>query len=79
MKVSTCIYLVCFSGLCNFVPLKTNAFYLLQIYPSVAFLSKYLTASPEEIFFMYIEKPYTFFKVKKSIKSNFNNLLLFNY
>ena len=26
MKVYTCIYLVCFSGLQNFVPLETNAF-----------------------------------------------------
>ena len=26
MKVYTCIYLVCFSGLQDFVPLETNAF-----------------------------------------------------
>ena len=31
------------------------------------------------IFFMDIEKPFTFFMVKKGIKSNHNNLLLFNY
>ena len=38
MKVYTCIYLVCFSGLQNLVPLETNAFtfrlfcfYLFQI------------------------------------------------
>ena len=42
-------------------------FYLLHIYPSVDFLSKYLTTSPEEIFFMDIEKPFTFFMVKKGI------------
>ena len=68
MKVYTCIYLVCFSGL-----------HLLHIYPSVDFLSKYLTRSPEEIIFMDIEKPFTFFMVKKGIKSNHNNLLSFNY
>ena len=54
-------------------------FYLLHIYPSVDFLSKYLTTSSEEIFFMDIEKPFTFFMVKKGIKSNHNNLLSFNY
>ena len=33
VKVYTHIYLVvCFSGLQNFVPLKTSAFYLLDIY-----------------------------------------------
>ena len=31
------------------------------------------------IFFMDIEKPFTFFMVKKGIKSNHNNLLLFDY
>ena len=39
---------------------------------------KNLTTSPEEIFFMDIENPFTFFMVKKCIKSNHNNLL-FNY
>ena len=38
-----------------------------------------ITASPEEFFFMDIEKPFTFFMVKKGIKSNHNNLLLFDY
>ena len=51
-------------------------FYLLHIYPSVDFLSKYLTTSPEEIFFMDIEKPFTFFMVKKGIKSNHNNFFV---
>ena len=31
------------------------------------------------IFFMDVEKPFTFFMVKKGIKSNHNNLLLFKY
>ena len=80
MKVYTRIYLVSiFLAFYNFVLLKTNAFYLLHIYPSLDFLSKYLTARPEEIFLMYIEKPFIFFKVKKDIKSNHNNLLSFNY
>ena len=54
-------------------------FYLLRIYPSSDFLSKYLTASPEEIFFMDTEQSFTFFMVRKGIKSNHDNLLLFNY
>ena len=54
-------------------------FYLLHIYPSVDFLSKYFTTSPEEFFFKGIEKSFTFFMVKKSIKSNLNDLLLFSY
>ena len=37
-----------------------------------------ITTSPENFFFMDIEKPFTFFMVKKGIKSNHNNLL-FNY
>ena len=52
-------------------------FYLLHIYPSVYFLSKYLTTCPEEIFFMDIGKSITFFMFKKGIKSNHNNLLSF--
>ena len=35
-------------------------FYLLHIYPSVDFLSKYLTTSSEEIFFIDIEAIYFF-------------------
>ena len=61
-------------------------FYSLHIYPSVDFLSEYLTASPEEIFYMHIEKPFTFFKVKEGINVGFivtrykcDNLLSFNY
>ena len=50
-------------------------FYLLHIYPSVDFLSKYFTTSLEEFFFKGIEKSFTFFMVKKSIKSNHNDLL----
>ena len=34
-----------------------------------------ITTSPEEFFFMDIEKPFTFFMVKKGIESNHNNLL----
>ena len=37
------------------------------------------TMSLEEIFFMNIEKSFTFFMVKKGIKSNPSNLLLFIY
>ena len=33
--------------------------------------------SPEEIFFMDNEKSFTFFMLKKGIKSNHSNLLLF--
>ena len=40
------------------------------------FLSKHLTTSPEEMFFMDIEKPSTFIMVKKGIKSNHNNCCL---
>ena len=50
-----------------------------DIYSSVDFLSKYLCGSPEEIFFMDIEKPFTFFMAREGIKSNHNNLLSFNY
>ena len=35
--------------------------------------------SPEEFFVMDIEKTFTFIMVKKGIKSNHNNLLLFDY
>ena len=54
-------------------------FSLLHIYPSVDFFSKYLTTSSEEIFSRDTEKPFTFFMVKKGIKSNHNNLLSFHY
>ena len=55
---------------------KRFPFYLLHIYPSIDFLSKYLTKSSEEIFFIDIEKPFTFFMVKKGIKSNHNNFFV---
>ena len=55
---------------------KRFPFYLLHIYPSIDFLSKYLTVSSEEIVFMDIEKPFTFFIVKKGIKSNLNNFFM---
>ena len=54
----------------------TFSFYLLHIYPSVDILSKYLTTSREEFFLMGIEQPFTFFKVKKGIKSNHNNFFV---
>ena len=54
----------------------TFSFYLLHIYPSVDIPSKYLTASREELFFMGIEQPFTFFMVKKGIKSNHNNFFV---
>ena len=51
-------------------------FYLLHIYPSVDFLSKHLTTSFEVIFFMNTEQPFTFFMVKKGIKSNHNKFFV---
>ena len=56
-------------------------FYLSHIYPSVDFLSKYLTTSAEEIFFMDTEKALTFFMAKKGIKSikTITISLWFNY
>ena len=53
-------------------------FILFVIYLSfstVDFLKKHLTTSPEKISFMDFEKPFTFFMVKKGLKSNHNNLL----
>ena len=57
----------------SFFSLHFFPFYLLHIYPSIYFLSKYLTTSSEEIFFMDIEKPFTCFMVKKGTKRNHNN------
>ena len=57
----------------------TFSIYLLHIYPSVDFLSKYCTTSPEENFFIDIEKPFTFFMLKKGTKSNHSNLLSCDY
>ena len=64
----------------------TISFFLLHFFPfcyifilQLMFFQKNLTTSPEEIFFMDIEKPFTFFMVKEDMKSNHNNLLLFDY
>ena len=88
MNVYTHIYLVSmlfrFVELCSAKNHSTSAknhfpFYLLHIYPSVDFLSKYLTASPEEMFLVDMNKPFSFSMLMKGIKSNHNNLLSFNY
>ena len=60
----------------SFFSLHFFPFYLLHVYPSIDFLSKYLTTSSEEIFFMIIEKPFTFFMVKKGIKGNHSNFFV---
>ena len=80
VKVYTCIYLV--SIFFRFVELcsaKNKCIYLLHIYPSVDFLSKYIATSPEEIFSFTLRHHLLFFMVKNHIKSNHNNLLSFNY
>ena len=63
--------------------MSQNPFFLLHFvdytYPSVDFLSIYVTTSPEEFFSIDIEKPITFFVVRKGIEINYNNLLSFNY
>ena len=47
-------------------------------YLSLSWFSFKITTG-QDFFFMDIEKPFTFFMVKRGIKSNNNNLLLFNY
>ena len=47
--------------------------FILQL---IFFQNALLEESPEEIFFMDIEKPCTFFMVKKDIKSNHNNFFV---